>query len=126
MLDAPHFSLRSDAMTMKDELTERQRYWLEHLKACEQSGQSSRDYAGTHGLSVSMLYTTRSAFVRQGLLPSRSTSNPPPRFDRVRVTGSEPASLEWCITLPNGVVLGFRGAVDATSLATVLGVASRI
>ena len=113
-------------MKTKDELSERQRYWLEHLKACQQSSLSTKEYAKAHGLSVSMLYTKRSAFVRQGLLPTQSSSSPPTRFDRVSVSGIDPVPGEWRITLPNGVGIGFSGAVDAAALAPVLGVASRI
>ncbi len=33
-------------------LTERQRYWLEHIRACEASGKSVTAYAAEHGFHV--------------------------------------------------------------------------
>ena len=39
------------------ELTERQRFWLRHLRACEVSGQTSINYARTHGIKVKSLYS---------------------------------------------------------------------
>ena len=44
-----------------DQLTERQRFWLRHLRACEVSGQTSIDYAKAHGLKVKSLYSARKA-----------------------------------------------------------------
>lgn len=43
------------------ELTERQRFWLRHLRACEVSGQTSINYARTHGIKVKSLYSGRKA-----------------------------------------------------------------
>ncbi|MBF0382737.1 MAG: hypothetical protein HQL69_17075, partial [Magnetococcales bacterium] len=41
---------------MAEELTERQRYWLGHLRACEESGGSMKGYADDHGLAAQELY----------------------------------------------------------------------
>jgi hypothetical protein len=44
------------------ELTERQRFWLRHLRACEVSGQTSINYArAPHGIKVKSLYSGRKA-----------------------------------------------------------------
>ncbi len=96
-------------------LSERQRYWLERIRECEESGQTTKAYAEMHFLSVSALYTWRKRLVRQGVWPSR-----PARFDRVQVTSIERPSGEWRVCLPNGVQVEFSGLVDEAVLSTVL------
>ena len=74
-------------------LTERQRFWLEHLRACGVG--SLKAYAEANGLSVSALYEAKSRFKRLGLLGPAKTS----RFTRV-----EAAAPTLCrVRLPNGV-----------------------
>ena len=38
-------------------LTERQQYWLEHLRSCKAAGTSYSDYARSHGLNINTFYT---------------------------------------------------------------------
>ena len=96
-------------------LTDRDRYWLEHVQACEASGKRMTAYATEHGLGVRAMYDGKRALVKKGVLP-RTHQN---RFQRVRVV--EPVvGSEWCIQLPNGVSVAFAGSVDARTLATVL------
>ena len=51
-------------------LTERQRFWLEHLRACG-SG-SLKAYAEANGLDVRAMYEAKSRLRRKGALPSSS------------------------------------------------------
>ena len=107
-------------MILRDELTERQQYWLNHIESCDQLGQATKAYAETNGLSVSMMYSWRKKLSVMGVL---SDSRERPRscnFERVRVLGGESRSGEWHIALPNGVQIGFSGAVDGGMLWTVL------
>lgn len=113
-------------MASHDELSERQRYWLEHLEACERSGQTTKAYAQAHGLSVSMMYSWRKKLVRGGILVRSLGTSAGKGFARVQVVGRESAASEWRIGLPNGVQIGFSGAVDEALLTTVLGVVSRL
>ena len=56
---------------MKDTgLSERQRYWFDHLKAAEESGVSLVAYASQQGLKVKELYNRKSWFIKQGLMVS--------------------------------------------------------
>jgi len=41
------------------ELTERDRYWLRHQRACDRSGLSAKAYARKHRLSIHALYQAR-------------------------------------------------------------------
>ena len=45
--------------TDNSSLTERQRYWLKHIHACDAAGQTSVDYAQAHGINVKSLYSAR-------------------------------------------------------------------
>jgi len=96
-------------------LTERQRYWLEQIQACEASGKTIAEYAAAHGLAAQAMYAGKKMLVRKGVLaPTR-----PARFQRAHV--AEPVvGSEWCIRLSNGVSVAFSGSVDAMTLTTVL------
>ena len=85
-------------MSKLPEITERQRFWLEHLQAC--GDRSLKSYAEEHGLEVSSLYEAKSRLKRKGLVASD-----PARF--VRVQCSEPASAPaLCrIHLRNGTMV---------------------
>jgi len=107
--------------SMTPALTERQRYWLKHIEACKQSGQTMADYAAEHGLTARAMYAGKKILVKKGVLPALR----PARFQRVPVLEA-PVSSQWRVQLPNGVSVAFAGAVDAGSLATVLGAAASI
>jgi hypothetical protein len=102
-------------------LTERQRYWLEHIQACEASGMSMAEYAASKGIAVRAMYSGRKTLVQKGVLSSAQ----PTQFQRVQVIET-PVSNQWRIGLPNGVSVAFTGEVDARSLSTVLDVSSSI
>ena len=95
-------------------LTERQRYWLEHIEACEASGESLKVYAAARGFSPGAIYAAKKVLIRKGVVTAARS-----RFQRVDT--SVPAmGWEWRIELPNGVAVGFSGAVDGGSLRAVL------
>ncbi|MFC1681485.1 transposase [Pseudomonadota bacterium] len=99
-------------------LSERQRHWLEHVRECEESGQTTKAYAETHGLSTSLLYTWRKRLAERGLWPSRAS-----RFERVQVSSMTRSVSEWRITLPNGVRVEFSGSVAGAEVSRVLAAA---
>ncbi|MFH2114104.1 MAG: hypothetical protein ABIJ86_06335 [Spirochaetota bacterium] len=102
-------------------LTERQRYWLEQVQACEASGKTIAEYAADHGLAAQAMYAGKRLLAKKGLLP-RTHRN---RFQRAQVMGSVVGS-EWRIHLPNGVSVAFSGSVDAATLTTVLNTAATL
>ena len=112
-------------MKRKEGPSERERYWLAHLDACERSDQTSKAYAREHGLSVSMMYSWRKKLTARGLWVRGSGPRAAVSFDRLEVVEAG-APLAWRIVLANGVEVGFSGALDASALAAVLGVASRL
>ena len=101
-------------------LTKRQRYWLNHLQACEASGKSIAAYAKDHGLKSKSMYASKKALISKGVLPPTRA-----QFQRVQVVNTVVAN-EWLIQLPNGVSVSFSGAVDKGALTAVLNTAAVI
>ncbi len=102
-------------------LTDRQRYWLEQIKACEASGKSVAAYAAEHGIEARAMYGAKKVLVRKGVLLRTQGV----RFQRVETTADSSES-KWHIRLPNGVSLDFSGTVDAGALSTVLNTVARL
>ena len=97
------------------ELTERQRYWLEQIKACEASGMSATAYAAEQGFRVGGMYAGKKSLIRKGVLPQVAGA----RFQRVQAAVVS-VDNEWRIRLPNGVSVEFSGTVDGGSLSSIL------
>ena len=102
-------------------LTERQRHWLEHLRACDASGKGIAGYAAAHGLDVKAMYAGKKVLVKKGVLPRTR----PSRFQRAAVKGPVHGSA-WRIQLPNGLSVIFSGVVDPRALGTVLAAAATV
>lgn len=85
-------------MSSPSTLTERQRFWLEHLRAC--GSRSLKGYAEEHGLSISALYETKSRLKRKGLLGAAPT-----RFVRVQRDAPPGVAAVCRIHLPNGALV---------------------
>ena len=96
-------------------LSERQGYWLERVRECEESGLTTKAYAEAHALSTSALYAWRKRLTQRGLWPS-----PASRFERVQVSALPRSSSEWRITLPNGVQVEFSGSAAGAEVSRVL------
>lgn len=106
---------------MMPALTARQRYWLEHVQACDASGKSMTEYAAAQGIAIKALYSGKKTLVEKGVLPKTQTA----RFQRVQVMDAS-VSNQWRIGLPNGVSVAFVGEVDAKTLTTVLSVSASL
>ena len=102
-------------------LTGRQRYWLEHIQACETSRKSMAEYAASQGIAVRAMYGGKKTLVKKGVLPAMQ----PTRFRRVQVMEAT-VSNQWRIGLPNGVSVAFAGEVDSRTLSTVLNVSASL
>ena len=102
-------------------LTDRQRYWLEHVQACEAAGKTIVEYAAAQEFCAQDMYAGKSVLVKKGVLATAR----PTRFQRVQVMEAT-VSNQWRIGLPNGVSVAFAGAVDARTLTTVLSSAASL
>ncbi|WP_008293536.1 IS66 family insertion sequence element accessory protein TnpA [Congregibacter litoralis] len=61
--------------------SERQQFWLKHLRACEASGQTTIDYARQHGINAKSMYSARKGLAEKGALPRL----PQDRFQKAQV-----------------------------------------
>ena len=102
-------------------LTERQRRWLDHLRACEASGKGIAAYANEHGIDAKAMYAGKQVLAKKGVLPRIRRSH----FHRVQVKDPV-AGNAWRIQLPNGLSVAFSGTVDARTLSTILTTAAAI
>jgi len=107
--------------SQENSLTEKQRHWLEHLRACEAAGQGVAAYAAAQGLDARAMYAGKKTLVKKGVLPRTRRS----RFQRVQVKDAVPATT-WRIQLPNGLSVAFSGTVDTRTLSTVLTTAAAV
>ena len=105
----------------ESDLTERQRYWLEKLQACESEGKSLSSYAADQGFHVGAIYAAKKMLIRKGVLPQTSGM----RFQRVQ-TQAMNVSNEWRIRFPNGMSVEFCGSTDTGSLSTILSAVARL
>ena len=96
-------------------LTERQRYWLKHIQACEASGKSIAAYAAEQDIEARAMYGGKKVLVKKGVLATTRRA----RFQRVQVIEAA-ISSQWRIGLPNGVSVAFAGEVDSQALTAIL------
>lgn len=111
-------------------LTERDRYWLRHHEACEESGLTAKAYGRRHRLSVHALYQARKRLRAMGALgaastrPSRAKQQSTSGF--TRVGGLAAPRPRYRVRFPNGSVVEWEGAaglelVEVLSAAYALG-----
>ena len=94
-------------MVDRKELTERETFWLEHLRACGEG--SLKAYAEAQGLDVRALYDAKARLKRKDALPTLG----PARLVRVERTGHGGAETAYCrVHLANGVAVEVRCAPE--------------
>jgi len=104
----------------EQKLTERQRYWLDHLRACETAGKTMQAYASENGIDVRSFYGAKKRLVRRGVLAAENRSGGV-AFTRARVVGGAAHSGDCRIQFPNGVTVTFPHTVDGGALSRILG-----
>jgi len=94
------------------QLTERQAYWLEQLRACDASGLTSKAYAKKHRLSVHALYQARKELRRREALASPPTK-PSVTFAEVRAEPRVARGGLWRVRFPNGLLIELEAPQEA-------------
>ena len=124
-------------------LTERQQFWLDHLRRCDADCIPTKTYAEQHNFSVQAMYSAHKDLVARGVLRPGGRgvcTKAFARFARVRIqeptavaaeSWSEPGSVAagstaWRIDLPNGTSVSFDGPLDAGTLHQVLQTAAAL
>jgi hypothetical protein len=110
----------SEVESRAGELSERMASHLEHLRACESSGESLKAYAARSGLSIHTLYQAKKVLRRKGVLGMSGAVKRAVRKHAARArhtvrfaevtAASAPAATwprtgAWRLRLPSGVVL---------------------
>ena len=111
------------------DLSERQRYWLKHLRAAERAGEPLTTYAKQLGLSEQSMYEAKSRLRAYGLIApaiARKTSKTaPPRCTRVSIAPREGPPLRLLrVRLASGAVLEWSEALQGDALRELIGLVS--
>jgi hypothetical protein len=104
--------------TDKQGMTAKQRYWLEHIKACEAMGQSLSAYAAEHHLGLKSCYRWKSLLTQMGLLADMAVAAPV--FRPVQIKPVSMSTGHFRFTLPNGILVEIQGDCDPAQLKQVL------
>ena len=99
------------------ELTERQREWLEHLRACRAQGLTFKAYAEQQGLDLQRFYHWHRRLKRLGLV----ASDAPVSFAAIRVSAPAGVTGTQRLHFPNGLMLEWDGAADLALVEHLLG-----
>jgi transposase-like protein len=101
-------------------LTLKQQFWLEHLRACERSGQTMKDYAQHHDLSIGTFYAWKKTLRRKGALGTY-LSAAPSLFQKVALQNHSGALR---LVLPTGLSLEIAAGTDPRWVAQLIGALS--
>jgi hypothetical protein len=101
-------------------LSEKQRVWLRHVRACAVAGISMRAYAAKHGLRVQAFYAAKAELRRSGVLDGARAHTEPPRFAKAQVV--EACAIGRCrIVLPSGLTVELDAGTDPAWVAQLVG-----
>jgi hypothetical protein len=108
------------AMSARRGLTEREQFWLGHLRKIEAAGIAAKVYAERAGLSVGALYQARVQLGTLHAWPERKATRTPPVFMPVRVVDAPMPGPACRLRLANGAVLEWSAVPAPEVLAVVL------
>jgi hypothetical protein len=108
------------------DLSERQRFWLQHLRAAERAGEPLTTYAKQLGLSEQSMYEAKSRLRAYGLIaPAIARKTALPRFTRVSIAPREGPPLRLLrVRLASGAVLEWSEAPQGDALRELIGLVS--
>jgi hypothetical protein len=110
----------------ENDLTERQRFWLKHLRAAERTGEPLKAYADRLELSEHSMYEAKRRLRVSGLIaPVTRRKTTAPRFTRVTVSPREVAPVASLrVRLSSGAVLEWSEAPQGDALRELVGLVS--
>jgi hypothetical protein len=114
--------------TKQKQITDRDRFWLDHQTAQSASGQTAKEYASAHDLSLHAFYQARKRLRALGVLPPATserkpkTNEPPARTVSFSKGDVAPNAIEprFRLELPSGVALEWPGGAVPESVALLL------
>ncbi len=110
----------------EENLSERQRYWLKHIRAAEGQGEPLKTYAKRLGLSEHSMYEAKRRLRSYGLIaPAAQGKTAPPRFTRVAIASSEASpGTPLRVRLASGAVFEWREAPRGDALRELVDLVS--
>ncbi len=106
--------------------SERDQFWLDHEAKIAASGQTAKEYAAKHELSLHALYQSRKRLRSLGLFPAArrkaTRASKATGFSRVRLSSIEPSAptARFYLRFPAGVTLEWSGdAIPASVIQRV-------
>ena len=119
-------SVRVRRVKAEKDLSERQRYWLTHLRAAERLGEPVKTYAKRLGLSEHSMYEAKRRLRSRGVIaPAAQHKTSPPRFTRVAIERSEVCPVRSLrVRLSSGAVLEWSEAPQGDALRDLIGLVS--
>jgi len=117
---------RRRASKSEKDLSERQRYWLKHIRTAERAGEPLKSYAKRLGLSVHSMYEAKRRLRGYDLVAPAAPRKPaPPRFARVAVAPTHAApAISLRVRLPGGALLEWSEAPQGEALRELIGLVS--
>ena len=103
-------------------ITDRQQYWLDHLRAAKAQSMTLVSHASANDLKVKDLYQWKTSLTRRGFW---ATSTPSKSSGFVAVK-AKPSSATCSLVLPNGIRLEFQGDLSAGLLEGLVSSASAL
>jgi len=104
----------SDSKTSNPVLTEKQRYWIEHIQNAEAQKVSLASYAKSNQLDLKALYNWKWILSKKGFIDSDTTLVQGLEFTQVRMLTHSTAQLS--AHLPNGVRIEIHQGLNAALL----------
>ncbi len=107
------------------DLSERQRFWLKHLRSAARKDEPLKVYAKRLGLSESSLYEAKRRLRACGVIepaPQRRVS--PPKFVRVEIPEAAKTSSLLRVRLASGALLEWSAAPRGEALRELIGLVS--
>ena len=107
------------------DLSERQRFWLKHLRTAERRHEPLNAYAERLGLSESSLYEAKRRLRACGVIepaPARRASTP--EFVRVEIAGASRTAASLRVRLASGALLEWSEAPQGDALRELIGLVS--
>ena len=115
---------RSRGTKSAPQLSERQRYWFQHIRAAERTGEALKHYAKRNHLSEHSLYEAKRRLRELGVIaPVAPRQTGTPRFARVAVLEA-PRSSPLRARLASGAVLEWSEAPRGEALRELIGALS--
>jgi len=108
------------------ELTPKQRSWLNHYQACRVSGKTMAEYAGENGLALKSFYFWKRRLRQLGAIgPDSIDSSKSPLFLPVRVREESRVEAACTMRFANGIECEMTG-LDAGGVEHLLGCLCRL